>query len=151
MYMSDEIITRVINTTDAIYYQVYELREAILRRPIGLSLADEDLSDDVKDVIIIAERNKEVLGCIMLKQTDDDRTIKFRQMAVKQNMQKHGIGKTIVKAAEAYAWQRGYDKIVLHARTTAEDFYKKFAYTTTSQVFTEVGIPHVMMEKSRPA
>ncbi len=30
-----------------------------------------------------------------------------------------------------------------------EDFYKRLNYTTTSDVFTEVGIPHVVMEKTR--
>ena len=149
--MSEQISTRIIDTTDAIYPQVYDLREEILRKPIGLSLADEDLSDDEKDNIIIAEQNGKVLGCIMLKRTEDDGVIKLRQMAVKENLQRSGIGKKIMLAAEAYAWQNGYDKITLHARTSATDFYKKLGYTTIGNVFTEVGIPHMLMEKQKPA
>ena len=149
--MSEQISTRIIDTTDALYPQVYALREEILRKPIGLSLVDEDLSDDERDNIIIAEQDGEVLGCIMLKKTDDNSIIKFRQMAVKQHLQRSGVGRKIMSAAEEYAWQNGYDKITLHARSSAEEFYKKQGYTTISDVFSEVGIPHVIMEKQRPA
>lgn len=148
--MSEHISTRVIDTTDAVYSQVYDLREEILRKPIGLSLSDEDLSADGKDDIIIAEQDGEVLGCIMLKKTDDAQVIKFRQMVVKQNLQRSGVGKIIMNAAEQHSWQNGYNTITLHARTSAEEFYKRLGYTTTSDVFTEVGIPHVVMEKQKP-
>ena len=53
----------------------------------------------------------------------------------------------LVEAAEAYAKEKGYSSIILHARQVAEPFYKKLGYYTTSSVFTEVGIPHVVMEK----
>ncbi|RYE24165.1 MAG: GNAT family N-acetyltransferase [Sphingobacteriales bacterium] len=148
--MSQDITTRIIDTTDAIYPQVYELREEILRKPIGLSLKDEDLSGDAKDDIVIAEQDGKVLGCIMLKKTDDASVVKFRQMAVQQNLQRSGVGKKIMGAAEEQAWLTGHSKISLHARTSAEDFYKKRGYATTGDVFTEVGIPHVVMEKHKP-
>lgn len=132
------------------YPQVYELREEILRKPIGLSLKDEDLQPDEHDWTVVALDGEEVLGCIMIRPVPEKNTAKFRQMAVKENLQGKGIGRIIMDAAEAISWANGFDKIVLHARVTAEDFYKKLNYTTTSDVFTEVGIPHVVMEKQRP-
>jgi GNAT superfamily N-acetyltransferase len=68
-------------------------------------------------------------------------------MAVYEEWQGQGIGKILVDAAEAYAKEKGYVSIILHARKVAEGFYKKLGYYTTSSEFTEVGIPHVVMEK----
>lgn len=126
------------------YLQVYELREAILRKPIGLSLANEDLSKD--DIILSASENGKVIGCLMLTHKDAD-TIKFRQMAVAEEMQGRKIGNELMHEAEKLSKEKGYKKVSLHARETAVGFYSKLGYTITSALFTEVGIPHYAMEK----
>lgn len=144
------VTTLQINTKHSLYPQVYTLREEILRKPIGLSLKDEDLRPDENDWTIAAVDGDEVVGCIMIRPGAEKHTAKFRQMAVKETRQGSGIGRVIMDAAEAICWANGYNKITLHARVTAEDFYKKLDYTTTGDVFTEVGIPHVVMEKQRP-
>jgi N-acetylglutamate synthase-like GNAT family acetyltransferase len=123
------------------------LREAILRQPIGLSLKNEDLSADALNTIFIAQQSDKVIGCVMLYPIADEEKIKLRQMAVHEEWQGKGIGKKLVDAAEQYAKEIGYSAIILHARTVAEGFYKNLGYYTTSSEFTEVGIPHVVMEK----
>ncbi len=142
----DDIITRQVNVDTPEYEQVWELREALLRKPIGLSLKDEDLSDDAKDIILIAEKGGKVVGCLML-QPKTDVLIKFRQMAVYHEWQGKGIGAQLMHAAEHIAVMHGYKQVVLHARITAKDFYAGLDYIVTSDVFTEVGIDHVVMEK----
>lgn len=144
--MQDILIKR-IDATSPEYLQVWLLREEILRKPIGLSLKDEDLSDDAKDIIIIATHHDKVIGCLMLHPKDTD-IIKFRQMAVYNEWQGKGIGAMLINAAEHVSEMEGYKHIVLHARITAQDFYSKLGYDTTSSVFTEVGIDHVVMERS---
>jgi predicted GNAT family N-acyltransferase len=145
---ANNITIRIISTKDAAaYQQVYDLREAMLRKPIGLSLKNEDLSADANDIIIVAEQNDIIIGCLMLQQTADKGIVKLRQMAVAETAQRLGIGRMLVAGAEKIIEQEGNKKIKLHARITAEGFYKNLGYTTTSDVFTEVGIPHVMMEK----
>ncbi len=141
------IITKIITTSDLVYEQVYNLREEMLRVPIGLSLKDEDLSADELDTIVVAMQGDTVTGCVMIQTTGDGETVKFRQMAVAASVQGQGIGRTLIEAAEKHLLDKGYKKIKLHARTTAEGFYKKLGYKTVSDVFTEVGIPHVVMEK----
>jgi predicted GNAT family N-acyltransferase len=79
-----------------------------------------------------------------------DHSVKLRQMAVNEAWQRKGIGQLLVKEAEKYSWQQGYHKIVLHARRHASGFYLKTGYTITGDVFTEVNIPHIMMEKLNP-
>ena len=141
------IVVSRIDINDAKYPQVYNLREEVLRKPIGLSLKDENLSADALNAIFIAEYNEEVIGCVMLYPIADEEKIKLRQMAVYEEWQGRGIGKVLVDAAENYAKDKGYSAIILHARKVSEGFYKKLGYDTTSSEFIEVGIPHVVMEK----
>jgi predicted GNAT family N-acyltransferase len=49
--------------------------------------------------------------------------------------------------AENVARDNGYKKMIMHARKTAVGFYEKLGYTTTGNEFTEVSIPHFVMEK----
>jgi predicted GNAT family N-acyltransferase len=143
----EAITIKEVSIHDDIYQQVYNLREQILRQPIGLSLKDEDLSGDAFDIILAAQRGEQVIGCVMLHPLHEPESIKLRQMAVADDLQGNGIGKLLVDAAEKTALEKQAQKIILHARTTAEGFYKKLGYHTTSSEFTEVGIPHVVMEK----
>ncbi len=40
------------------------------------------------------------------------------------------------------------DRIVIHAQQYAQAFYERQGFVVTSDVFDEVGIPHIMMEKA---
>lgn len=146
--MSSEIniVVREIKTTDLCYGQVYNLRESVLRVPLGLSLANEDLSKDKDDIVLAAFCSGNVVGCVMLQHLDIDR-VKLRQMAVNPGLQTQGVGTAIVSAAEKTCRERGYKKIVLHAREIARGFYEKAGYLVCSDQFEEVGIPHYAMEK----
>jgi predicted GNAT family N-acyltransferase len=128
------------------YRQVYDLRETVLRVPIGLSLANEDLSGDKDDTILAAVENGTIAGCLMLQHKDDD-AIKFRQMAVTDKQQGKGIGNLLIAAGEKLSREKGYKKVILHARESASGFYLKAGYEITSGLFSEVGIPHYVMEK----
>jgi predicted GNAT family N-acyltransferase len=78
----------------------------------------------------------------------DENTLKLRQMAVADEWQKNGIGKLLVRNAEELARQKGYKEMVLHARITAQDFYRGLGYEPSGEVFTEVTIPHIFMKKA---
>lgn len=128
------------------YRQVYELRNELLRKPLGLSLDNEDLGQDEHDIILAAFGADDIAGCLMLTHKDND-TVKFRQMAVAQQMQGQGIGRMLLLEAQRICTEKQYRKVVLHARATAAEFYARMGYTITSGLFTEVGIPHYVMEK----
>ncbi len=144
-----DIIIKLVRYTSPEYAEIWELREEILRKPLGLSLRNEDLSDDAKDAIFIAMHEDKVIGCVMMHPIEEN-CIKLRQMAVYDVWQGKGMGQLLVKAAENFSWEEAYDKIVLHARQHAIGFYLKMGYELRSEVFTEVNIPHVVMEKLRP-
>jgi ribosomal protein S18 acetylase RimI-like enzyme len=69
-------------------------------------------------------------------------------MAVKDNLQRKGIGASIVSFAENIAKDKGYRRIIMHARDTAIGFYEKFGYKVKGDEFTEVNLPHHVMEKN---
>jgi predicted GNAT family N-acyltransferase len=143
------ISIKQIKPTDAEYGQVWQLREDLLRKPIGLSLKDEDLGGEVNEVILAAFDGDDIAACLIL-QPQDDITIKLRQMAVAERWQGKGIGKLLVERAEEIAWDKGFEQIILHARKTATGFYERVGYRFCSNEFEEVGIPHFAMEKQKP-
>ncbi len=139
-------VIKQFNKPSLEYSLALALRTEVLRKPLGLSLKNEDLSWDKEDIIFIAEQNEKVVGCLMLHDVGN-KTIKLRQMAVYDSWQGMGIGRMLVGAAEKYAAQSGYDQVVLHARKGATGFYTTLGYLQFGDEFMEVGIPHIAMKK----
>ncbi|MFN3422756.1 MAG: GNAT family N-acetyltransferase, partial [Armatimonadota bacterium] len=50
--------------------------------------------------------------------------------------------------AENIARDKGYRRIIMHARDTAIGFYEKFGYKVKGDQFIEVNLPHHVMEKN---
>ena len=140
------VMIKRITVHDGEYPQVWALREEVLRRPLGLSLHDEDLSGEENEYIIIAMQDEAVTGCVMLKPLSKGK-LKLRQMAVALLFREKGIGAVLVREAEALAAEHGFTRITLHARLPAVPFYERCGYLGTGAVFTEVGIPHLLMQK----
>ena len=139
---------RIVDRTDPAYEGVWALREEVLRKPLGLSLRDEDLSGEVNETTIVAiSAEGGILGCVMLRPVNEQE-LKLRQMAVATEIQGHGIGNQLLQEAEEFARSSGYRVITLHARVTAVPFYEKAGYVAAGDVFTEVEIPHLLMNKS---
>lgn len=135
-----------IDPHSPLYPQVLALREEVLRKPLGLVLTREDVSRDHINTIFIAEQEGKVIACLLLHHIDDEQ-IQLRAMAVSQEWQGKGIGRMLVAAAEEFCKEKKYRKIILHGRKVAVGFYESMGYSITSDEFTEVGIPHFMMEK----
>ena len=136
----------IIASEHELYQQVLDLRQRVLRAPLGLNIQDDDLADEVNQVIFIYEEDKKVMGCVLLQHYDAE-TFKLRQMAVDQSLQGKGVGAMLINAADVYAVQLGKHKIKLHARDTAIPFYQKSGYEVVGEPLTEVGLPHHIMEK----
>jgi GNAT superfamily N-acetyltransferase len=77
----------------------------------------------------------------------DASTLRLRQMAVPSSLQCKGIGASIMSFAEDLARDKGYSRMIMHARDTAIGFYEKFGFRVIGDPFTEVNLPHHIMEK----
>jgi len=145
--MTLPVVIRRIKAGTAEYEQMLELRDRVLRIPLGLSVRNDDLSPDVDDVLLVACRNLEVIGCVILHPIDKH-VVRLRAMAVTPEYQRSGIGRLLVEDAERVAREEGFLRIILHARMVVAGFYEKLGYLPQGDVFTEVGIPHVLMQKT---
>ena len=98
----NDITIKPVTISSPEYGEVWELREKVLRIPLGLSLKNEDyLNKDKTDTILAAEYHNKVLGCIILHHVDES-TLKLRAMAVYNEWQGKGVGRLLVEHAEKY-------------------------------------------------
>jgi len=128
------------------YQRMVQLRNEILRKPLGLYFTEEELEKEKQEILIGAFEDDKMLACCMLVR-EADRTMRLRQMAVINNLQGKGVGRAIMQFAENVARDLGYRKMTMHARISAVGFYEKLGYQAYGDLFEEVTIPHVMMEK----
>lgn len=128
------------------YQQMVQLRNDILRKPLGLSFTQDELEKEKEEILIGAFEEDKMLGCCMLI-TVDPATVRLRQMAVLNTVQGKGIGRALMQFAENIARDRGFRKMTMHARQTAIGFYEKLGYQVSGGQFEEVSIPHYIMEK----
>jgi predicted GNAT family N-acyltransferase len=142
--MTTNIKTILYNS--AAHKQMIDLRNDILRKPLGLSFTPADFQKEQQDILIGAFEVNKIVGCCVLTKVNE-RTIQLRQMAVNNEFQGKGVGKQIVQYAEKIAQEEKYETIMMHARSVAVSFYKKLGYAIEGNEFMEVSIPHFMMKK----
>ena len=106
----------------------------------------EELEREKNDILVGAFDDDVILACCLLTKLDEE-TVRLRQMAVKKSQQGKGIGHSMMLFAETLARDKGFKKLIMHARDTAIGFYEKQGYKTRGQQFIEVSIPHHLMEK----
>ncbi|MBS1735854.1 MAG: GNAT family N-acetyltransferase [Bacteroidetes bacterium] len=128
------------------YSQMVKLRQEVLRKPLNLSFEKSELEREKSDVLIAALDEDVMLGCCLLTPVEAG-VVRLRQMAVQNNVQGKGIGAAMMNYAENLARDKGYKKLIMHARKTAVGFYEKLGYKKISSEFTEVSLPHFIMEK----
>lgn len=138
---------RTFELHEPAYKQELELRDEVLRRPLHMSIYEDDLSSDQQSIHIGAFNDDILIGTLQFLPLEQGNSIKMRQFAVKPAFQGQQIGHRLLLFAEQLAQQKQYERIILHARKVAIGFYLKQGYRICSNEFTEVGIPHVEMEK----
>ena len=124
-----------------------QLRERILRIPLGLRYSKEELQNEFDQIHIGAFLDNVIVGILLLKAVDDQ-LIKMRQVAVDTTLQGKGVGRNLVVFAEGWARENAYKKIELHARQEAVQFYLNLGYEIVDDPFYEVGILHRKMIKN---
>jgi ribosomal protein S18 acetylase RimI-like enzyme len=127
------------------YWATIALRDQVLRKPLGLCYAAEELQAEKDSRHIACYRAGRLVGCLVLRPQGDD--ARMRQVAVIEDLQRRGIGKALVEYSEALARGLGFRRMVLHAREMAVPFYERLGYVKLGERYEEVTIPHWSMEK----
>ncbi len=128
------------------YKSACRLREAVLRRPLGLLLAEDDLCAEAEQLHFGLFDGEQLVACVIAVPLSANEA-KIRQTAVAPSHQRQGLGGGIMRQVEAILAARGYTLLSLHARSSAVGFYAKLGYDTVGEEFTEVTIPHRKMVK----
>jgi len=138
---------KIIDHGSKEYKQMVHLRTEILRKPLGMHFSEEELELEKNEILIGAFEEDKMLACCMLVD-EGERNCRLRQMAVLNNLQGKGIGRALMIFAENIARDRGFKKLTMHARKTALGFYERLGYNVSGDEFSELNIPHYIMEKS---
>lgn len=138
---------RIIDHGTDEYKQMINLRNLLLRKPLGLAFNEPELEQERNDILLGCFDEERLEGCCLLNEVAPE-TVRLRQMAVVSGLQGKGIGRVLMQFAENIARDRGYKKVIMHARKTAVGFYEKSGYKKTSDEFEEVTLLHYVMEKT---
>ena len=156
------MVFREIAYGSADYRRECALRDAVLRKPLGLRLADDDLEAERDQWHFgLFDAQGQLVGCIVAaplgsggtflgpsQRRGDPRAARLRQMAVAVEFQRQGHGRRVIAEVERALTARGFTQLVLHARKVVVPFYEKLGYRAVGDEFIEVTIPHLRMEKT---
>lgn len=127
--------------------QYYFLRWEVLRNPWNQPKGSEkDIDEDLFYHLAVFD-NGDVIGVGCMK-IINGKEAQIRFMAVGKNVQRKGVGVSLMNGLEAEASRRSLTKIVLHARENAVPFYIYCGYKHVEKSYLLFdSIQHYLMEK----
>lgn len=139
-------VKRVMNEEDL--KVAFAIRKAVFVKEQGVPLEDEfDQFDTLNELCehILVHYNEQPVGTGRIRFIDG--VGKLERICILEPYRKFGLGKIIIKALEEIAEEQEAPQVKLHGQTQAEGFYKKLGFHTSSPIFMEDGIPHILMLK----
>lgn len=115
-------------TNDQEWQIYYDLRYRVLREPLGQPRGSEQNEGDVTGQHFAYWENGELLAIARLDKDVNEGVYQVRFVAVEFNQQGKGLGKLIMLAIEETVRENGGNKLILHARENALEFYKSLGY-----------------------
>ena len=135
------------------YQKTLELRNEVMRKPLGRSIWDEDFSCEENQIIIGAFETNTMFSNLLIGvgvlSMEDEKTYMVEYVCVDSALQKKGVGTALMRCMEKIATDRGATKIKLDARVKAIDFYQRMGYMPKGEIFHKEIAPggHLAMEK----
>lgn len=126
----------------------YDLRYRIMRAPLGQPRGSERNDGDADGIHFALYEDGKLLAIARLDNSDTA-VAQVRFVAVEESCQGRGLGKKIMLATENASREKGVEKVVLHARDYAVDFYLNLGYTLIGPSYKLFGVlQHFLMEKA---
>lgn len=135
---------KIIEWNSKQYQELLELRDELLRKPLGMSIKDDNLEAEKNCLHIGCFDDGELVGTCYYKPINDT-TMQMKQVAVKQTKQRMNIGSTMFLQTLELLKLRSITTINVHARINALGFYEKLGFIVDGEPFEEVGITHYCM------
>ncbi|KWX88580.1 hypothetical protein AMQ83_05865 [Paenibacillus riograndensis] len=132
-------------TTEEQLQEAFRIRREVFVEEQGVALADEfdDHEKDAEHILLYQEELP--VGTARLRSVEG--WAKLERICLSDPYRKSGLGSVIIDTLEKMAVERGHRQAKLHGQKQAEGFYQRLGYATSSPVFMEDGIPHVLMVK----
>ncbi len=111
--------------------------------PEDIQIDEYDTLDGVAEHFLIC-RDDVPMGAFRCR--PEGNVIHLQRFCVLKPYRKQGLGRAMLDFARDYYRKKGYEKMVMTAKFSAQPFYEKCGCVTVSDVFMEVGLPHVKME-----
>jgi GNAT superfamily N-acetyltransferase len=124
-----------------------DLRDRVLRKPLGRSLSAEDTRLDATADLLVAQSGGRVVGCCLLTR-ESPTLVQLRAMAVEPGLQRRGVGRALVAFAEKLAREGGGEEMQLEGRVVALGFYAALGYVAEGDEYLKVGVPHRLARKA---
>lgn len=144
--MNSEV--KEIPFASSVYAAELAIRNEVLRKPLGLDISQDDLSQEAEFIhlgIFVAHK---LVGVCYLKEIDAD-IMQIKQVALLNEYQGNQLGRKLLTAAEERCRTAGKQFIKLEARQSAWGFYTKLAYYFADEPpFTQIGGVQKLMWKN---
>lgn len=132
---------------DAEWEDYFDLRYRVLRKPLNQIKGSEKNEGD-ETGIHFAYFEDNIIKAIARLDYQENKIAQVRFVAVDTNLQSKGLGKAIMLAVEKRCEEDGIEKIILHARDYAVDFYLKLNYRLIEKSYKLFDVlQHYLMEK----
>lgn len=125
----------------------FDLRYRVLRKPLNQIKGSEKNEGDETGIHFAYFENNVILAIARLDY-QENKIAQVRFVAVDTSLQSKGLGKAIMLAVENRCEEDGIEKIILHARDYAVDFYLKLNYRLIEKSYKLFDVlQHFLMEK----
>ncbi|WP_082393654.1 GNAT family N-acetyltransferase [Bacillus sp. JCM 19034] len=136
-------------TNDKQLQDAYNVRKKVFVEEQNVPLEEEIDQYENEAIHFVIYENDQAVGAGRLRFLEDYG--KVERICLKKEVRGTGAGKALMLKIEEVVYEKGYNRLKLHAQCQAEGFYKKLGYHTIStEPFLDAGIPHLVMEKTKP-
>ncbi|WML27172.1 GNAT family N-acetyltransferase [Neobacillus sp. OS1-33] len=141
MYTKRITIDKELKVAFAIRKEIFVKEQGV---PLKVEFDQFDTLDGICEHILV-HYNEQPVGTGRIRFING--VGKLERICILEPYRKFGLGKIIINALEEIAEEQGASHVKLHGQTQAEGFYKKLGFRTSSNIFMEDGIPHILMLK----
>lgn len=111
--------------------------------PQDIQLDEFDVLDGICDHFLLC-RDAEPVGAFRCRR--EGSKIQLQRFCVLKEHRGQGFGRIMLEHARDRYTALGFEKIAMEAKYSAMPFYQRCGCVTVSDIFMEVGLPHVNME-----
>lgn len=136
------------DTLSQTYLDAMTIRNTVFVKGQGVPRSIEVDQNEAYCVhFVLYDDKEEAAGTVRLLPNADMTKVTLQRMAVLDKYQGQVLGSILLKAAEQFAQEQGFEAITLHAQLTALPFYLKHDYKEVGLPFIEADIQHITVEK----